>query len=130
MLDLIICVYLSSLPVAHMRDVPKRRLVVNGDSARIQDETTQSSAWFFYVLCVYHRHTGPQFNVSSERQLEIFSWPAGDSDLTCSDPKHCVHDSYALPTELIGQLIDIVPLSFLFVNRSMKKVLELVCIQI
>ena len=45
-------VYLSSLPVAHLSDAPRRRLVVTGDSARIQDETTESSAWFFNVLDV------------------------------------------------------------------------------
>ena len=47
---LIIFVYLSSLPVAHLSDAPRRRLVVTGDSARIQDETTENSAWFFSVL--------------------------------------------------------------------------------
>ena len=49
---LVICVYLSSLPVAHLSDAPRRRLVVTGDSARIQDETTENSAWFFNVLGV------------------------------------------------------------------------------
>ena len=47
--DLIISVYLSSLPVAHLSDAPRRLLVVTGDSARIQDETTENSAWFFNV---------------------------------------------------------------------------------
>ena len=42
---LVVSVYLSSLPVAHLR-----RLVFTRDSARIQDETTESSAWFFNVL--------------------------------------------------------------------------------
>ena len=50
--DLIIFVYLSLLPVAHLSDAPRRRLVVTGDSAGIQDETTESSAWFFNVLGV------------------------------------------------------------------------------
>ena len=50
--DLIISVYLSLLPVAHLSDAPRRRLVVTGDSARIQDETTENSAWFFNVLGV------------------------------------------------------------------------------
>ena len=50
--DLIIFVYLSSLTVAHLSDAPRRRLVVTGDSARIQDETTENSAWFFNVLGV------------------------------------------------------------------------------
>ena len=45
-------VYLSSLPVAHLTDAPRRWLVVTGDSARIQDETTENSAWFFDLLCV------------------------------------------------------------------------------
>ena len=49
---LIIFVYLSSLPVAHLSEAPRRRLVVTGDSARIQDETTENSAWFFNVLGV------------------------------------------------------------------------------
>ena len=35
-------VYLSSLPVAHLSDAPRRRLLVTGDSARMQDETTGS----------------------------------------------------------------------------------------
>ena len=50
--DLIISVYLSSLPVAHLSDAPRRRLVVTEDSARIQDETAENSAWFFNVLGV------------------------------------------------------------------------------
>ena len=50
--DLIIFVYLSSLPVAHLSDTPRRRLAVMGDSARIQDETTENSVWFFNVLGV------------------------------------------------------------------------------
>ena len=41
--------YLSQLPVAHLSEAPKRRLVVTENSARIQDETTESSAWFFTV---------------------------------------------------------------------------------
>ena len=41
---LFISVYLSSLPVAHLGDAPRIRLVVMGDSAKIQDETTESSA--------------------------------------------------------------------------------------
>ena len=49
---LIIFVYLLSLPVAHLSDASRRRLVVTGDSARIQDETTENSAWFFNVLGV------------------------------------------------------------------------------
>ena len=49
---LIISVYLSSIPVAYLSDASRRRLVVTGDSARIQDETTESSAWFFNVLGV------------------------------------------------------------------------------
>ena len=37
-------VHLSSLPVAHLSDTPRRRSVVTGDSANIQDETTENSA--------------------------------------------------------------------------------------
>ena len=44
--NLLVSVYLSSLPVAHVSDAPRRQLVVTGDSARIQDETTDSSAQF------------------------------------------------------------------------------------
>ena len=83
--DIYLFVYLS--------DAPRRRLVVTGDSAMIQDKLTESSAWFFNVLGVYHRHTGPRFNVSSGRLLVIL-----------------VGQSYALPTELYrlvsGQLHD------------------------
>ena len=39
--------YLSSLPVAYLSDALRRRLLVTGVSARIKDETTDSSAWFF-----------------------------------------------------------------------------------
>ena len=67
----IVFVYLSSVPVAHLSDTARRRLVVTGDCARIQDETTESSAWFFNVLGVKRRHMGPRFKVSSERQLRI-----------------------------------------------------------
>ena len=49
---LVIFVYLLSLPVAHLSDAPRRRLIVTGDSARIQDEATENSAWFFNVLGV------------------------------------------------------------------------------
>ena len=45
-------VHLSSLPVSHLSNAPKRLLIVSGDSARIQDETTESSAWFFNMLGV------------------------------------------------------------------------------
>ena len=38
--------YLSSLPVAHLSDATRRWLVVTGDSARIQDETTESCLFF------------------------------------------------------------------------------------
>ena len=38
---LVIFVYLLSLPVAHQSDAPGRRLIVTGDSARIQDKTTR-----------------------------------------------------------------------------------------
>ena len=65
----VISIYLLLLPVAHLSDAPRRRLVVTGDSARIQNETTESSAWFFKVLGVSYSHMGPRFKVSSERQL-------------------------------------------------------------
>ena len=56
---LFICVYLSLLPVAHLRAVARRWLVVTWDSERIQDETTESSAWFYNILSVQHHHKGP-----------------------------------------------------------------------
>ena len=46
-----------------------KKTVVTGDSAMIQDETTENPAWFFNVLSVQHHHTGPRFKGSSERQL-------------------------------------------------------------
>ena len=49
---LIISVYLSSRPVVHLSDAPRRRLVVTRDSARIQDEITENSAWFLNVFGV------------------------------------------------------------------------------
>ena len=52
LVGLVISVYLSSLPVAHLSDAPRRWLVVTGDSARIQDETTENSTCFFNVLSV------------------------------------------------------------------------------
>ena len=58
---------LSWLLVAHLTDAPGRRIVVTGKSSRIQDETTENSTWFFNVQGVWHRHTGPLFNVSYER---------------------------------------------------------------
>ena len=42
-----LCETKFQLPVAHLSDGPRRRLVVMGDSARIQDETTENSAWLF-----------------------------------------------------------------------------------
>ena len=47
-----VSVYLPSPMVAHLSDGPRRRLAVTGDSARIQDETTEGSIWFFNVLGV------------------------------------------------------------------------------
>ena len=96
---LLISVYISSLPVAHLSDArPRRQLVVTGDSARIQDETTESFAWFFNVLGVYS--TGPPFNVSSERQLVFLVGRPEFEPITFSDQKHFAHESYVIPTEL------------------------------
>ena len=39
--------YLLLVPVGHLNDATRRRLIVTGDSARIQEETTESSSWFF-----------------------------------------------------------------------------------
>ena len=52
-----------------LSDGPRRRLAVIVDSARKQDETTESSALFFNEMGVQHHHTGPRFKVTSERQL-------------------------------------------------------------
>ena len=49
---LVIFVYLSSLPVAHLSDAPRRRLVVTGDSARIQKELLKASPGLLNVLDV------------------------------------------------------------------------------
>ena len=93
---LVIYVYLSSLPVTHLSDAPRRRLVVTGDSARIQDEATENSARFSYVLGVKHRYTGPWFNVSSERQLVIFSCQAADSNPQPAVTRNIVYTSPTL----------------------------------
>ena len=45
--EISISVHLSSLPVARLSDAPRRRSVVTWDSARMQGETTESSAWLF-----------------------------------------------------------------------------------
>ena len=42
---LVISVYLSSLPAAHLSDAPRRRLVVTGDSARIPPGSLTYSAY-------------------------------------------------------------------------------------
>ena len=45
--------YFRLFIVAHLSDAPRKRLVVTGDSARIQDETAESSIWFIDVLGVF-----------------------------------------------------------------------------
>ena len=50
--SLFISIYLSLLPVAHLSDAPRRQLVVMGDSAKIENETTERSTWFFNMLGV------------------------------------------------------------------------------
>ena len=42
-----VSLFLLLLPVVHLRDTPRKLLVVTGDSARLQKETTESSARFF-----------------------------------------------------------------------------------
>ena len=90
-------VYLSSLPVAHLSDA--LRSCYGGQ----RKGTIESSAWFFNVLGVQHRHTGPRFNVSSERQPMIL---VGQPGIRTHNPKHCVRESYALPTELYLLVVD------------------------
>ena len=46
---LVISIYLSSTLVAHLNDAPQKT-VVTGDSARIQDETAENSAWSVYSM--------------------------------------------------------------------------------
>ena len=74
----------------------------NGGECKIQDETHPTLRLFFFkMLGVKHSHTGPRFNVSSERLLVILVGQQEDSNsFLCSDPRYCVHESYALPTEL------------------------------
>ena len=50
---------------------PRRRLFVKGDSARIQNETAESSAWFFSMCDVSNRHMGSRFKISPERRFVI-----------------------------------------------------------
>ena len=49
----IIFIYLSFLPVAHLSDIPRRPLVVTGDSARVLDKASESSARFFNMLVTW-----------------------------------------------------------------------------
>ena len=74
----------SLLPVPYLSDAPRRRSIITGDSARIQDGTTENSVWFFNVLGVQHRHMGPQFNISSERLLVIFKLAGWGPETLCS----------------------------------------------
>ena len=47
---------------------------------------------------------GPRFTLSSERLLEKIELASqGVEPTTCSDMRHCVHESYAPPTEPIGR---------------------------
>ena len=109
--NMVISVYLSSLSVAHFSDAPRRRLVVTGDSARIQDETTESSAWFFNVLGVQHRHTGPRFIVSSERHLIIVNLTSRELN-----PQPRVFKSSVLTAGLCGPVGGQNPKLSIFVN--------------
>ena len=56
--------YLSLLPVSHLSDALRRQLVVTEDSARIQDKTNESFAWFFKSL-----PHNPDFKRLSGRRL-------------------------------------------------------------
>ena len=59
---LVVSVYLTSLPVAHLSEAPRGRLVVTGDSVRIQDETTDYLIIFVYLssLPVAHMSDAPR----------------------------------------------------------------------
>ena len=46
------CLFIVATSRRSQQGPPGRRLVVTGDSARIQAETTENSAWFFNVLGV------------------------------------------------------------------------------
>ena len=72
---LVISLYLSSLPIAYLSDAPRRRLVVTRDSARIQNETTESSACS--LACSLYSTVTREFGLKT---LSNFSLPAGDSD--------------------------------------------------
>ena len=50
---------------------PQRTVSFTGDGARIQDETTESSAWFLNVLGVKHRHTEPRFQSLIRKTISI-----------------------------------------------------------
>ena len=95
MICLFVSVYSTSLPVAHLSDAPRKRLVVTGDISRIQDETNENSVWFFNVLDVKHFHKGHRFKVSSERQVIIVRLPSPGIEPTNSSFK-----SSARTTEL------------------------------
>ena len=70
---LVISVYLSSLPVAHLSNTPRRRLpvVVTGDSARIQDETTESSALFCNSLPNEQISDWSQFKAFADDKIKV-----------------------------------------------------------
>ena len=66
--------------------------------------TTQINLIIFQITKINHqftseltyRHKGPRFNVSSERLLIIFSWPAGDSNPQPVDIRNTVFTSPTL----------------------------------
>ena len=75
--------YLSSLPVAHLNDALRRRLVVMGDSARVYGEITETPHRSLTCSVYSYRHIGPRFEVSSERQLEIAAFTNPQPRVEC-----------------------------------------------
>ena len=71
----VVSFYLSSLSVAHIRDALRRRLVNMGDGAKIQDETSENSAWL--LLCLVTRHNSadslPTSNLVYTKEVAIIT---------------------------------------------------------
>ena len=61
----------------------------------------------------------PHFNVSSESQLVIFSWPAGDLN---TKPVLTTPESYALPTELLGR-VEMIRMELNIIKRSKSSII-------
>ena len=80
--------------------------VVMGDSARYRTKLLRIPSG---SLTFFNRHTGPRFNVSSERQLVIFSCPAGDSNPQPAVTRNIVFTSHTLylPSKSAGYCVTV-----------------------